>query len=567
MKTANKLIIISILLPVVFVLACAGTVKADTTGSILINIDSNGSADPDCWIADGSCSVHWGDGADHGHSLTTNEFNNCIQQATKYATGLSDVSNFDITYQVAPKIVTCNQFDKGNTSYSTYRVSYAPKVSPITASCTATPNPIQTGQSAAFTASASGGSGSYTYSWSGACTGTSSSCSNTFSNAGTQTATVTVTSGTQTATANCSTVVSQVTPNLSVTCLANPSSIDINQSTTFTASASGGSGSYTYSWSGACVGSGLTCSRVFSNYGTQSATVTVTSSNQTVSANCSVGVNQVNTCTQNYQQRCSGNNLYWYDSCGNLGNLIQYCSSGCYNNACQNYSTSTVSVVKTVRNLSNGSGFSSSTYANPSDTLMFLITLQAVGNQDVQNVFVRDILPANLIYNNQLVVACTNTNNYNYNNNCSNSNYYNYSGNITSGINLNTIYAGQTITISYQAQVASLQNFAYGTTTLNNSVSVSSSNSTYNPVSNASVVVTRAAVLGASTVSTGLTNNFWVDSFILPLLVALIGIWMWRSGMFFGIEKWLDNKRKNRRGYKAEKELSHRIDRIQKIGR
>lgn len=43
-----------------------------------------------------------------------------------------------------------------------------------------------------------------------------------------------------------------------------------------------------------------------------------------------------NNCTSNYQARCSGNYLYWYDSCGNQQNLIQYCSSGCYNNTCQN---------------------------------------------------------------------------------------------------------------------------------------------------------------------------------------------------------------------------------------
>ena len=39
-------------------------------------------------------------------------------------------------------------------------------------------------------------------------------------------------------------------------------------------------------------------------------------------------------CTQNSQQRCNGNNLYWYDSCGNQGNLIQYCTNGCSGNTC-----------------------------------------------------------------------------------------------------------------------------------------------------------------------------------------------------------------------------------------
>jgi len=277
-----------------------------------------------------------------------------------------------------------------------------------------------------------------------------------------------------------------------------------------------------------------------------------------------------NTCSYHSYERCLGNNLYWFDSCGTQQDLAQYCQNGCYNNSCgNNYNNGTLNVNKTVRNITAGnSGFSGSTYANPLDMVLFMITLQASG-QDVQNVFVRDTLPTNLIYANQLVVACTtNTGNYNnnYNNNCNN-NIYNYSGNIVSGINLNTIYAGQMVTITYQAQVANAANFSYGTTTLTNNVSVTSSNTGYTPSTNASVVVTRGAVLGASTVSTGLTNNFWLDSFFLPLIITLIGIWMLRSGMFFGVEKWLDGKKKIRRGYKVQKELSKKIELIKKEGK
>jgi len=177
-----------------------------------------------------------------------------------------------------------------------------------------------------------------------------------------------------------------------------------------------------------------------------------------------------------------------------------------------------------------------------------MITIQSQGNQSASNVYVRDIFPYNLIYKNQLVVSGAS-----------------YTGDINSGITINTISANQTVTITYQAQVATAQNFSYGTTTLNNSVSVTNSGSGYNPTSNASVVVTRATVYGASVISTGLTNNFWVDSFLLPLLIALIGIWMWRSGMFFGIEKWVDNKKRVRGGYKSEKELNDRIAKIQKL--
>jgi len=452
--------------------------------------------------------------------------------------------------------------------------------------------------------------------------------------------------------------------NISVSCYATPSPVNTNQSVAFISTVSGGTGSYTYSWSGACSGSSQTCSNTFSSSGNQTATINVTSGSQTNSATCSVNVNQ--NCTQNSYQRCNGNNLYWYDSCGNQGNQAQYCPNGCVNNSCsnnnnisvqtnsatningnqatlngylytgnnygsnnyntcnstvwfqygtttsygsqtnqqtQNYSgafsqpiyniysgstyhfravaqdctgnmvygqdmiiysnngSGTLNVSKTVKNLTTGSGFATSTTANPGDTLLFMITLQANNNQDVQNVLVRDSLPANLIYNNQLVVACTS--NGSYNGNC-NGNNYNYGGSITSGISLNTVYANQMVTITYQTQVAQAGNFSYGTTTLNNNVYVTSSNSGYNPTSSATVFVTRAGVLGASYISTGLTNNFWVDSFFLPLMLTLLGLWMWKSGMFFGIERWLDNKNKQRRGYKSDQELAKRIAELQR---
>ncbi len=269
-------------------------------------------------------------------------------------------------------------------------------------------------------------------------------------------------------------------------------------------------------------------------------------------------------CTYHSSQRCVGSSLYWYDSCGVQQDLAQYCTSGCINNYCtntNNYSAGTLTASKTVRNLTAGSGFSTSAYASPADMLMFMITLQATG-QDVQNVLVRDTLPANLNFSDQLVVACTT--NGTISTNCTN-NIYNYTGNIASGINLSTIYAGQTVTITYQAKLANADNFAFGTTTLTNNVIVTSSSTGYTPSSNASIVVTKSSVLGASTVNTGLTDNFWVDSFLLPMIITLLGIWMFKSGMFFGVEKWIDNKRMIRRGYKAEREFTSRIDEIRRV--
>ena len=391
----------------------------------------------------------------------------------------------------------------------------------------------------------------------------------------------------------CSNGSCSVQNNLVASCYATPSPANSNQNVSFIATATGGNGIYTYSWSGACSGAGQVCANTFSQSGTQTATVNVTSDSQTTSAVCSVNINQ--SCAQQASQRCVGNNVYWYDSCGNQGNLIQtcgynqncqngncqnnqnncsyhsyqrcvgnylywydscgiqqdyqYCQNGCSNGYCQtvnNYNYTNLTVNVTAKNLTTGLGWYSTVAANPSDMLMFMITLVAQGNQGVNNVFVRDILPYGLVYKNNLVVSGSNG----------------YGGDVTSGINIGTISAGQTVTITYQAQVGPASNFIYGTSILTDNASVTSSGNNPN-VSNATVSVNRTAVYGATSVSTGLTNNFLVDSFFLPLMIALLGLWLFRSGLF-GFEKWADKKKISAIRYKAKKQLKAKIAEIQK---
>lgn len=219
----------------------------------------------------------------------------------------------------------------------------------LTGSCLASPSSVNVGGSITWTATGSGQHGPYLYSWTGTdgLSGDASSITQTYSTPGTKTASVRIRSGGQNIgqnfTANCSAIVVVApTANLVTSCSAVPGSIQTGDSSTFIANASGGIGSYTYNWSGACSGSGLTCSNIFNTPGTQSAIVTVTSGSQTSNAVCSVSIVQnTPSCTSNYQQRCNGNNLYWYDSCGALGNLIQYCANGCSGNTCQNINTCT----------------------------------------------------------------------------------------------------------------------------------------------------------------------------------------------------------------------------------
>ncbi len=183
-----------------------------------------------------------------------------------------------------------------------------------------------------------------------------------------------------------------------------------------------------------------------------------------------------------------------------------------------------LTVQKQVINLTTGNlTWQNSVAAKPGDILSFAITIQGQ-NQDVHNVVVQDLLPANLIYRGNLVLNTS----------------INYPGNL-SGINIGTIPARGIEIVSYQVQVASAGNFVYGTTSLNNSATVTSTENGSQTAS-ANVVVTNSQVSGATDISTGVTNNLMTDSFFFPLfLIALMG-WLYFTGRVYQFADWLGEK-------------------------
>jgi uncharacterized repeat protein (TIGR01451 family) len=440
----------------------------------------------------------------------------------------------------------------------------------LSVTCSASPSQPNVNQTVTFNAQPSGGS-NYTYSWSGACNGSSQNCSKSFNQTGNYTAIVTVTSNGQSAQATCQTAVqaqnitcsqnsdcgtngyvdgmfcqnnnvfqnyktytcnnpgtvnsycsnstqSQLQQtcnqgcsngsctnnnnNLSASCSASPNNPNVNQQVNFYANASGGTGSYTYSWSGACSGSSQNCYSTYSQNGTYSAIVNITSGSQTQQATCSVNVNGQN------QQNASFN------------------------------------VVKTVRNLTAGStNWASSTNAAPGDVLQFNIAIQATGNQSVNITNVKDTLPTNLIYRDMLTIDGVTT-----------------AGNIISGINLGNVNAGQTRNIQYQVQVASAQNFSFGNTTLTSTVTATDSSGNQN-TAQVSVIVTRSGTLGATSVSTGLTNNPFVDSFFFPLVLGTVGWWFAKTGKV-PVPKWVALHILRNKNVMAEEKLQDKIAQI-----
>jgi len=196
-----------------------------------------------------------------------------------------------------------------------------------------------------------------------------------------------------------------------------------------------------------------------------------------------------------------------------------------YSSGNVSYGNGTLSISKKVINLTSGNlNWQTSVNANPSDIISFVITLQANG-QDVHNVIIRDVIPANLIYRGNLTVNANS----------------NYSGNITSGINIGTVYVNQPVAVAYQVQVAPEANFGYGNTVINSNTAVASQEVAVQ-TSTAAVIVIRSLIYGASAISTGLTNNFWTDSFFLQLLLITLGLWLYFSGKVYKFADWMKQR-------------------------
>jgi len=146
-----------------------------------------------------------------------------------------------------------------------------------------------------------------------------------------------------------------------------------------------------------------------------------------------------------------------------------------------------VSITKTVNNVSTGTGYQGTVSASPLNVVAYRIALVGTSGT-AANVTVTDALPSGIANIRDLQVDG-----------------YTPSGSLSSGISLGTITSGQTKTITYTATVANEANFVYGQTTLNNVAMVTVDGKSAS--SNAAVVVTRRAIMGATTISTGFDNQ------------------------------------------------------------
>ncbi len=182
-------------------------------------------------------------------------------------------------------------------------------------------------------------------------------------------------------------------------------------------------------------------------------------------------------------------------------------------------------ISKKAINLTSGNlGWSKSIIAKPYDVLSFSITIQT--DKDLNNVFLKETLPANLAYNGNLLINAVK----------------NDIANPVNGINVGTIKAGEVVIVSYQAKVNSSSD--YGTASLEVPTTITADQISQ-VIDTATVVVSNSQVSGAATtaptdLSTGQTNNLFADSFFLPMMLIILGGWFYFSGRVYAFADWLN---------------------------
>jgi uncharacterized repeat protein (TIGR01451 family) len=209
-------------------------------------------------------------------------------------------------------------------------------------------------------------------------------------------------------------------------------------------------------------------------------------------------------------------------------------------------STSALTINKLVRNLSDGKPFADSISAKPNDVVSFYVNITA-GNSAVQNVIVKDVIPAGLtMRTNTLKIDGATLN-----------------GDMTAGINIGSLSANQSRTITFDADILGSDKFSFGDTQIINSALVYNSDFSQNDT--AKITVTKTAVSGATTIPTGLANSALVNSIVLSLvLIGLLAV-VFKMHLFKS-EEWFDSKVLGYRKFRSDKTLKLKVAQVKLQG-
>lgn len=217
-----------------------------------------------------------------------------------------------------------------------------------------------------------------------------------------------------------------------------------------------------------------------------------------------------------------------------------------------NYSNLTI--LKQGRNLSDGiSTFSDVVVADPNETVVFQIRVTNSGSNLLTSVLLKDILPSRVSFNWNITVD-------------GNPIVGGDGGLLGSGLNLGDLSAGQSKIVSFQVKVSDVSQFSYGQVQLINT-STATSNNGATASDSAAICVTRKQVSSvsygnlASYISTGITNNIFIDAVLIPLILSLFIVLVFKSKIL-KINQWIARKKSGNNGPETGKLLGLKISEI-----
>ena len=154
---------------------------------------------------------------------------------------------------------------------------------------------------------------------------------------------------------------------VSISCYPSPSRVSVGNTVIWNASVTGGNGNYYITWSGndGLSGYGSSVSKIYNNYGSKYASVTVTSGNQTSTQNCSTNVDVIDNNYNSYNYNSaynynpySGSQYYYNNDYYNNNNNAYYNNSPLYVNCNANTNSTNIgSNVIWQANVSGGNGY------------------------------------------------------------------------------------------------------------------------------------------------------------------------------------------------------------------
>ena len=258
----------------------------------------------------------------------------------------------------------------------------------------------------------------------------------------------------------------------------------------------------------------------------------------------------LSSCQTNCQQAsitCWSCNTNTY-TCSSQSYTGTSCPSGTYSSLsscqtnCQAPLYYVLNISKTVRNINDNTAFQESVAADPLEKVEFNILITSTGSTGVQSVILKDSLPWQLTYQNNLKI-----------------NGVSSAGDILTGLNLGTISPGQSKVITFEAQVASEDKFIYGTTTLTNAALAYNANTA--KTDTAQVVVTRKGVAGVATeVETGIVGRA-LDYILFPLAITFIIILVFKNYLVL-LNEWFEKRKNGAIEYRANRALKKVISSI-----